>query len=283
MTSTAAAHSSCRQIAPLLEAFGDEELTSDKLLEVEQHLVDCTTCTERVRLNQSLHLSLRSAVRSAAPVSASFEERIAAALRAEAAREDVIDGAVEHEAVHSRMLSWRTVVPVAAAAALTLVWAGSTSKQQAQNNNGASYAQADTADQLLEELVDHHMNARRPQVTEASMLTQFEPEVGVPLTLPSLKDYGARFEGGSVVPVSNQHAASLRYTMGGHRVTLYVYNSSRVPIETRLKPITVRNEPVYVGSRRGVSIAATEHRGVGYAIAADLNDDESAELVAAVY
>jgi hypothetical protein len=71
--------------------------------------------------------------------------------------------------------------------------------------------------------------------------------------------------------------------MGGHHVTLYVYNSSRVPIETRLKPITVRNEPVYVGSRRGVSIAATEHRGVGYAIATDLNDDESAELVAAVY
>ena len=134
MTSTSAAHSSCRQIAPLLEAFGDEELTSDKLLEVEQHLVDCTTCTERVRLNQSLHLSVRSAVRNAAPVSASFEERIAAALRAEANREEVIDGAVEHEAVHSRMLSWRTVVPVAAAAALTLVWAGSAGKQQAQNN-----------------------------------------------------------------------------------------------------------------------------------------------------
>jgi len=45
----------------------------------------------------------------------------------------------------------------------------------------------------------------------------------------------------------------------------------------------VRNESVYVGNRRGVSIAATEHRGVGYAVATDLNDDESAELVAAVY
>ena len=274
--------SSCRQISPLLEAYGDEELAADKGLEVEQHLVDCTTCGEKLRLNHALHLSLRSAVRGAAPVMPSFEERIAAALRAESHREEA-DGAVEREALHSRMLSWRTVVPVAAAAALTLVWAGNTNKQQAQTRDGSSYAQLDTADRLLEELVDHHMNARGPQVTEPALLSQLEPEVGVPVTLPSLKAYGARWEGGSVVPVSNQHAASLRYTLGGRHVTLYVYNSSRVPIESRLKARTVRNEPVYVGSRRGVSIAATEHRGVGYALASDLNDDESAELVAAVY
>lgn len=275
--------STCRQIQPLLEAYGDEELAAEKSLEVEQHLVDCTTCGERLRLNHSLHLSVRSAVRNAAPVMPSFEERIAVALRAESHREEGVDTLVEREAQHSRMLSWRTVVPVAAAAALTLVWAGSTSKQKAQNENGSPSALASNADQLLEELVDHHMNARIPQVTEPNLLAQLEPEVGVPVTLPSLKAYGARWEGGSVVPVSNQHAASLRYTLGGRHVTLYVYNSSRVPIESRLKARTVRNEPVYVGTRRGVSIAATEHRGVGYALASDLNDDESAELVAAVY
>jgi len=272
----------CRQIAPLLEAYGDDELTADKSLEVEQHLVDCATCGERIRLNHALHVSLRSAVRGAAPVMPAFEERILAALRAEAHREEAVDEVVEREAQHSRMLTWRSVVPVAAAAALTLVWAGSTSTQ-AQNHSTSPHALADSADQLLEELVDHHMNNRRPQVTEPSLLAQFEPEVGVPLNLPSLKDYGARWEGGSVVPVSNQHAASLRYMVGGRHVTLYVFNSTRVPIESRLKARTVRNEPVYVGSRRGVSIAATEHRGVGYAIASDLNDDESAELIAAVY
>jgi anti-sigma factor RsiW len=275
--------SSCRRIAPLLEAFGDEELATEMSLEVEQHLVDCSTCSARVRLNHALHLSVRGAVRSAAPVMPTFEERIAAALRAEANREDAIDDAVEREAQHHHMLSWRTVVPVAAAAALTLVWAASTSNQQAQSRDKAAFTQAENADQLLEELVDHHVNAGGPQVTEPALLSQLEPEVGVPLSLPSLKDYGARWEGGSVVPVSNQHAASLRYMMGGHHVTLYVYNSSRMPIETRLKPRVVRNESVYVGHRRGVSIAATEHRGVGYAIATDLNDDETAELVAAVY
>lgn len=274
--------SSCRQISPLLEAFGDEELAADKLLEVEQHLVDCDTCGERIRLNHAMHLSVRSAVRAAAPVMPGFEERIAAALRAEASREEVVDIAVEREAQHSRMLSWRSVVPMAAAAALTLVWAASTSKQQVQSG-ATTTAHLSTADQLLEELVDHHMNARGPRVTEPALLSQLEPEVGVPLNLPSLKAYGARWEGANVVPVSNLHAASLRYNMGGRHVTLYVYNSTRVPIESRLKARTVRNEPVYVGTRRGVSIAAAEHRGVGYALASDFSDDESAELVAAVY
>jgi len=277
--------SSCRQISPLLEAFGDEELAADKLLEVEQHLVDCDTCGERVRLNQAMHLSVRNAVRAAAPVMPGFEARIADALRAEVLREEGLDAVVEREAQHSRMLSWRGVVPVAAAAALTLVWAASTGKQaQTERPVSASSASLTTADQLLEELVDHHMNARGPRVTEPALLSQLEPEVGVPLNFPSLKAYGARWEGANVVPVNNLHAASLRYTMvGGKHVTLYVYNSTRVPIESRLKARTVRNEPVYVGSRRGVSIAATEHRGVGYALASDLNDDESAELVAAVY
>jgi len=272
--------SSCRQISPLLEAFGDEELAADKLLEVEQHLVDCDTCGERVRLNQAMHVSVRSAVRAAAPVMPGFEERIAAALRAETLREEGVDTAIERESHHSRMLSWRSVVPVAAAAALTLIWAGSTSKHATFDGHPPVTA---TADQLLEELVDHHMNARGPRVTEPALLSQLEPEVGVPLNLPSLKAYGARWEGANVVPVSNLHAASLHYNMHGRHVTLYVYNSTRVPIESRLKARTVRNEPVYVGSRRGVSIAATEHRGVGYALASDLNDDESAELVAAVY
>ena len=40
-------------------------------------------------------------------------------------------------------------------------------------------------------------------------------------------------------------------------------------------------DPVYIGHVRGWSIAAAERRGVGVAIASDLDDDESAELALA--
>ena len=78
--------------------------------------------------------------------------------------------------------------------------------------------------------------------------------------------------------------ASLRYNLSGHRVTVYVYDAARIPLRTKLKPRVVRNVPIYVGFRRGYSIAATENeRGVGYAVASDLDDSESAELVAASF
>ena len=52
------------------------------------------------------------------------------------------------------------------------------------------------------------------------------------------------------------------------------------PLRARLEPRVVRDMAVYVGTRRGYSIAAAEQRGVGYAAATDLDDAETAELIA---
>ena len=58
--------------------------------------------------------------------------------------------------------------------------------------------------------------------------------------------------------------------------------SCGITFRATLEPRVVRNQPVYVGSRRGYSIAAREQRGLGYAVATDLDDRESAELVASI-
>jgi anti-sigma factor RsiW len=274
---------SCRRMSPLLEPFVDGELEPEKVLEVEQHVAECRVCAERVRLNDALRASTRRAVRAAAPVSPEFQERILAAFSAERERQ------ASHNSEHdnrAKMLSWRGIVPLAAAAAITLVWAAKANDPDRKAYKAGQAYQArhpQSLEQVIEDLVDYHLNTSTPQVTEPALLRQFEPEVGVPVRLPSLVDYGARWEGGSVIPVNNLRAASLRYHLGAHRVTVYVYNSSRVPIESSLEQRTVRNEPVYVGTRRGLSIAAIQRRGVGYALTTDLSDRESAELVASLH
>jgi anti-sigma factor RsiW len=277
--------SGCHHFAPLLEPFRDGELSPAQVVEIEQHLTECELCAERLHLGEAMRASLKQVLRADAPVTAGFEERIRLALQAERAREERLDP--EREA-QGRMLSWRSIVPIASAAAVVMVWAASANKpgnDQVFERAGIDGPVAPpSVEKLLEDLVSNHARATAPQITEPSLLSQLEAEVGVPVKLPNFKQYGARWEGVSVVPVSNQRAASLRYRIAGHKLTVYVYDASRVPVRTKLKPRVVRDEPVYVGSRHGVSIAANERRdGVGYAVATDLNDDESAELVASIY
>ena len=276
--------SNCRHFVPLLEPFRDGELSPGEVVDVETHLVECERCSERVRLGEAMRVSLKAVVREGAQVTATFEERIRLALTAERQREERMDPT--HDA-QVRMLSWRSIMPIAAAAAVVMVWAASANNR---TTDKATLVRGDVAstpasvEKLLEDLISNHQQASGPQFTEQTLLPQLEPEVGVPVRLPNFKQYGARWEGVSVVPVSNQRAASLRYRIAGHRLTVYIYDASRVPVRSTLQQRMVRDEQVYVGSRHGVSIAATErNNGVGYAIATDLNKDESAELVASIY
>jgi anti-sigma factor RsiW len=275
----------CHQFMPLLEPLQDGELTTAQVAEVEQHLDECGLCAERVRLAEAMRASLKQVVRADAPVSAAFEERIRMALAAEGEREERLDP--EHDA-HGRMLSWRSIGPIAAAAAVVMVWAASANNRtnDVTTQRAGIYQSASPAsvEKLLEALVKNHEESTEQQFTEPELLPQLEPEVGVPVRLPNFKQYGARLESLGVVPVSNQRAASIRYRIAGHKLTVYVYDASRMPVRTTLQQRVVRNEPVYVGSRYGVSIAARERRdGIGYAVATDLNNDESAELVASIY
>jgi anti-sigma factor RsiW len=273
----------CRHFVALLEPFRDGELSPSQVMDVEEHLSECERCTERVRLGEAMRTSLKEMVRADAPVSSAFEDRIRLALTAEREREERMDP--EHDA-QIRMLSWRSIMPIAAAAAVVMVWAASANNRTSDKvSSHADIASTPASvEKLLEDLVSNHQHSAGPQFTEQSLLPQLEPEVGVPVRLPNFKSYGASWEGVSVVPVSNQRAASLRYRIAGHKLTVYIYDASRMPVRSTLQQRVVRDEQVYVGSRHGVSIAATErNNGVGYAIATDLNKDESAELVASIY
>jgi len=276
----------CRGVSSFLEPYADGELSPDKIIEVEQHLEGCERCRAQVRLDASLKRSIQRSVRAAAPVTPAFMARLSAALEAEREREAEL---IESEPPRPRMLPWRVTASLAAAAALVLVW-GATQKNSANESaKGPDQSVTDmntmNVDQFIDDLVNYHLQPQQPAVTEPAALEQFDPDVGVPVRLPRrLSEYGARWEGGSVVPIRNRRAALLRYHVGGHKMTLYVYDAARVPLESRLKPRVVRNEPVYVGWERGFTIAATERRGVGYAaVATDMNDQESAEIVASLH
>lgn len=275
----------CRRVGALLEAYADGELEAEPVLEVEAHLAECNGCSSRLQLEHAVKKSLRRQLYAEAQPTDAFRERILASFQAEAERAAV--ASFDESTRRSGMLSWSSIVPLAAAAAMALLWSAKTS-DPGRASPGSNHTQASIApasmEQMLEELVDRHIDRSKPDVTEPALLPErMEPEVGVPVHFPSLAQYGARWQGGRVVPIRNQPTASLKFLVDGHRVTVYVFNSERFALGSPLKRRVIGDEPVYTGWKRGYSIATADRHGIGYAVATDLGEDEGAEIVASLH
>ncbi len=171
-----------------------------------------------------------------------------------------------------------------------------TSKPSAANTNDWNF------DSVVDQLVALHANPLPPEEKNPEQLMRFDQYVGVPVKRSALSllrvgagSDRASFDGARLYAVrDSQTAAALQYKVRGHRLTVYVFDSRLLPMaRTRLKPRVVRSSdaskpdsgaerpsPVYVGNVRGFSIAAAEKSGVGYALASDLDEDKTVQMVA---
>ncbi|MCA9630109.1 MAG: hypothetical protein KC766_20700, partial [Myxococcales bacterium] len=146
-----------RRIEPLVDPYVDGELPPEKMVEVEQLMLDSEECREQVLLSQALKESMRHALADEEP-SASFEARLRGALHAERQREEALEG---HG--HGRVLPWKYILPIAAAAGFTLVLGASGDHPQSKPTSSAqanvmsnSQPTPLTVDALVDELVSHH-------------------------------------------------------------------------------------------------------------------------------
>jgi anti-sigma factor RsiW len=276
----------CEKLRSLWETFLDGELPARQMLELQTHLDGCSECSEIVAVSQAIRLSARELVYEDAIVSDDFRERLRIALRTEARRETA-----QQRGLRVRRLlrhAPRLGLGVLSVAAGMLVWVtfhGTPDRAltpEADRELGANAALG--PQELLDLFIDYHTAPPVAELTEPRLVPELERDVGVKVPLPSLAAYGAEWQGATLVRVPRtKPAAYLRYrTLDAHRVTLYVYNASRIPLHASLRPRMVREEPVYERSWRGYSVAAQLRHGVGYAIATDFDEARSAELVRAI-
>jgi anti-sigma factor RsiW len=266
----------CCEARAYLDAYVDRELCTERALDVEAHLSDCKACRAEVSFAKTVCHLTRSAC-GQPELSPEFEARLRGTLRTETLNR-------EHHRLAGLPLSWSAITPLAAAAAAAFWFNFSTNNRATPGAQpGSDVMNAATGpEQLVEALVQHHSQSQKPRFTDTLSVSNLEPELGLPIHAPNLDRYGARFVGANMVNVRSVHAASLYYSVGNHRVTLYVFDPEQMPLRTLrdLRPRVVGDQAVFVGQRRGYSIAACENQGLGYVVAADLGDDESAELLA---
>jgi hypothetical protein len=137
---------------------------------------------------------------------------------------------------------------------------------------------------LLDDLVTQHAQPLPPETDDPEELPRWDPFVGVPVRRPKFQSMPVNFMGARVHTMRDRRAALLQYVVGGgHRVTVYLFNSRALPVQKAplLRPRLIRERPIYVGRINGYSVAAAESSGVGYALASDLGDDENTQLVLA--
>jgi anti-sigma factor RsiW len=280
----------CRDRSRMLGSYLDGELEAAKLLEIDEHVGDCETCREEVQLLRATRGSLKRVVRTAAP--GGLRDRIGVAMAAERVREDARDtmaaDALGAKAPLVSLSSWRTMVPLATAAALALMWGAAT--RGTQGASAEARAGLLGGDDLLAELVAEHSSPLPLEAKDPDAVRGLERYVGVPVHPSSFERAGfhARLVGGRVVPLHAQRAAMLQYVVGTgddvRRVSVIVYDAQKIQIGTaNLSPREVGTAEVRVGREKGYSVAATQRAGVGYLVAGDLDPDRSAQLAALVY
>lgn len=270
----------CAQFSAQISSYVDGELDPGHIVDMEAHALRCSTCAERIQFLQMMRASIKRTSDKRAPEV--FRARIEAAMIAEKTRVREADQEVFGGA---KLVSWKYAAALAAAATVVLSVAAAKNREDATTAGMTGTTAVESSmggfDSLLDELVALHANPLPPETTNPEELTRFDPLVGVPVRRPAFQPLGANFNGARVHAMRERRAALLQYTMeGNHRMTVYVFDPRAVVMQaTKLQPRVVRERPVYVGKLRGYSVAAAEKGGVGYALATDLDDDRSAQLV----
>jgi anti-sigma factor (TIGR02949 family) len=242
----------CAGISRFVDTYLDGEFGEGDRTEFEGHLSECETCRAKVRAQADW----KAAIKAAAP-----REQAPAALRNRIVR------SLAREA--QPMLSWRqwAVRAMPAAAAVGLVATLMISKMQ------WSPVAADV-------VAKHQRNLPIEIAGGTDQVRQwYSGKVDFPVRPLQFHDVAA-LRGGRLASIGDKQAAYLVYDFNGNKVSVFVFDPSELPIEARKKEV-IGNREVYFDQEHGYNVAMFRDRGVGYAIASDVDHEQLTRLVSA--
>jgi hypothetical protein len=186
-----------------------------------------------------------------------------------------------------RLLGWRTMVPLASAAALALLWGAASRGPVSDSSVGlrSDQMRAGFGDDFLAEFLHEHSSPVPPQWTDPRDVRALDQYVHVPVRPSRFERGGASLIGARVLPIHQQRTAMLQYVIGKgdaqQRLSVFIYDPSKIQISgPGLSPREIGTRRFQVGEENGYSVADTQDRGVGYTVVSDFDPDRSAQLAA---
>jgi anti-sigma factor RsiW len=207
--------------AALLNALADGELSADELTGVNEHLAGCAACTSNALYQSMLKIATGKAGQRYTPPP-DLHERLARRVlkeRSQPAPSDLRDTRMST----SRQIGW---LGWAAAAAVLLITASAVLVQRGMQRSAiVSSLQAG----LITEISDQHIATLAanlpPQVLSSDRHTVkpwFQGKIPFSFNLPDNLPHDTTLDGANLTYVRSQPAAQLLYSIGKHRVSVFV-------------------------------------------------------------
>jgi anti-sigma factor RsiW len=203
-----------------LNALADGELSSEQLAAASEHLAGCAACTSSA-LSQSLLKSATARVGQRYVPSEQLRERILLNIRDEAVREESrMSSDVPARGSRSGLLGW-----MAAAAILLVAVTGFVH----QRNMDRTQIATTEFSALVTEVSDQHIAmlaaTSPPEVISSDRHTVkpwFQGKLPFSFNLPEDLPADAKLDGADLTYIHNQPVAQLLYSIGKHRVSVFV-------------------------------------------------------------
>jgi anti-sigma factor RsiW len=206
---------------PILSALADGELSSEQLATTNQHLAECALCTSNALYQSLLKSATANAGRRYAPPP-SLRERIVRQIRHDGSRRET-----SYRGISSLARRGFVFYGWAAAAALLLFCVGVVVIHQRTEIPSARVASENLG--LANEAFDQHVatlaaNAP-PQVISSDRHTVkpwFQGKLPFSFNLPENLPSGTTLDGANLTYINDRPAAHLLYSIGKHRVSIYL-------------------------------------------------------------
>jgi anti-sigma factor RsiW len=208
----------------ILNALADGELTADQLASANEHLARCPSCTSSALVHTMLKSSTAKAGRRY-PAPPHLQERLARqaqqeASQSKASRYRILPLTPSRPAGHFGTLGW------AAACALLLLSVSLVLVQRSAHRTAMRSAEYAA---LVTEACDQHISAlaanATPQVLSSDRHTVkpwFQGKIPFSFNLPEGLPGDTTLDGANLTYLGNQPVAQLLYSIGRHRVSVFV-------------------------------------------------------------
>ena len=290
----------CRVVRRHLDALVDGELDTSAQVEFDSHLATCPICRDQAAFSRSVKRTIKAELGGVrAPDRLRFRVLTALESSPAHARDERGAGAAappafagepspasERRGVRVWMLPARYAVPAAAAAVLIVAIGARTDDGEADDA-----AVAATTVPLFDDVVRRHSSDHPAEVAgpPQQVVGWFRGKLDFPVRPVEFESESARLLGARLSNVRERDAAAFYYEVGGHRVTVLVFEPPRRTALSGPMPdqpfvgaqrVQVHGRDLYYRQVRGYTVPVRQYDGLTYAFTGDLDRQSMIRLAA---